>query len=437
MAIRGRSVTVKKVVLSRARTIYNYVKVDELIPELVHPECCFLTDRELEKLHGIHGDSRKARELLLILKKKGSLATRKFIACLMLEPEHSGHQEVAKELMESLPQNEQQRIYALIGKATSALKKVDKSPSYIELQGRLKGSKFEKLDHRLWFYLRESKYDQFYELTTRMRGRSDVPEYQIVGMWFESVAYIHQDMDHEKCVSDLLTPALELCNDPKVVNRNILEGRLHQRISQVQLMLGNKQKMIEHFCKSESLLQFVGRGYDRAKLLLRRAKIMSTAVSPHEKQSVEMMYASALDIISDDDAFAFSCRPSLFTSKAAFHLGISFGSPTVEPSAIIPHDDIVKAREALNAFSQTDIQSVAIRQCEQSLILAKLFHLEGKCDDSLKAFVDVKQRSMENNLGNLVAIAEIHIKHLEAEKSNDVVIDEILDGLPDEMEQPP
>ena len=40
---------------------------------------------------------------------------------------------------------------------------------------------------------------------------------------------------------------------------------------------------------------------------------------------------------------------------------------------------------------------------------------------------------MENNLGNLVSIAEIHIKHLEAETSNDVVIDEILDGLPDEQ----
>ena len=51
-------------------------------------------------------DSRKARKLLLLLKKKGSLATRKFIACLLLErPEYSGHQEVAKD---SLPQNEQQ-----------------------------------------------------------------------------------------------------------------------------------------------------------------------------------------------------------------------------------------------------------------------------------------------------------------------------------------
>ena len=435
MAIRGRSVTAKKAVLSRARTIYDYVKVDELIPEFVHPECCFLTQKELEKLHGIYGDSRKARELLLLLKKKGSLATCKFIACLMLEPEHSGHREIAKELMDSLPQNEQQRIYTIFGKATSKLK-VDKSPPYIELEGRLKGSKFEQLDCRLWSYLQESKYDLFYRLTTRMRGRSDVLEYQIVGMWFESVAYIHKDKDHEKCVSDLLTPALELCKDPRMVNRNILEGRLHQRMSQVQLMLGNKQKAIEHFHKSESCLQFVGRGYDRVQLLLRRAKIMSTAVSSHEKQSVEMIYASALENISDDDPFAFSCRPSLCTSKAAFHLGISFGSPTVEPSAIIPHDDIMKAREALNALSHIDIQSVAIRQCEQSLIFAKLLHLEGQCDDSLARFVDVKQRSIENNLGNLVSIAEIHIKHLEAEKSNDVVIDEILDGLPDEHERP-
>ena len=274
MANRGRSVTAKKAVLSRARTIYKYMKVDELIPEFLHPECCFLTHKELEKLHGIHGDSRKARELLLLLKKKGNWATCKFIACLMLEPEHSGHREIAKELMDSLPQNEQQRIYTIFGKATSPLK-VDKSPPYIELEGRLKGSKFEQLDRRLWSYLQESKYDLFYRLTTRMRGRSDVLEYQIVGMWFESVAYIHKDKDHEKCVSDLLTPALELCKDPKVVNRNILEGRLHQRMSQVQLMLGNKQKAIEHFHKSESCLQFVGKGYDRVQLLLRRAKIMS------------------------------------------------------------------------------------------------------------------------------------------------------------------
>ena len=84
--------------------------------------------------------------------------------------------------------------------------------------------------------MQEGKYDLLHTLTTRMCGRSDVPEYQIVGMWFESVAYIHKDKDHEKCVSDLLTPALELCNDSKVVNQNILEGKLHQRMSQVQLM---------------------------------------------------------------------------------------------------------------------------------------------------------------------------------------------------------
>jgi hypothetical protein len=98
---QGGSKSVKKLVLSRAREIYRYVKVEELIPELVNPELSFVTQKELEKLHKINGDSRKARELLVILNKKGSIATCKFMACLLLEPEHSGHQELAQELMKN------------------------------------------------------------------------------------------------------------------------------------------------------------------------------------------------------------------------------------------------------------------------------------------------------------------------------------------------
>ena len=41
--------------------------------------------------------------------------------------------------------------------------------------------------------MQEGKYDLLHTLTTQMRGRSDVPEYQIVGMWFESVAYVYKD----------------------------------------------------------------------------------------------------------------------------------------------------------------------------------------------------------------------------------------------------
>ena len=438
--------SVKRAVLSRARRIYGLVKVDELLPELITPDCCFVTPEESERLNKISGDYKKARELLLLLKRKRSRAARKFVACLILEPEHSGHQELATELIGSLSRKEQQRIKRIVAKVRLVRSEtsndtavetdtvsIEKPLPPIELQGPLKGKKFTELDQRLWLYLRESRYELFYKLTARMRERSDVPEYQIVGMWFESLAYVHTDKDHQKCVSSLLKPALELCKNPRVNNNNILEGRLHQRMSQVLLMLGNKHEAVVHFRKTESLLQFVGRGYDKVQLFLRKAKILS-ATEPQDKYVVEKMYNSALENISDDDPFAFSCQPSAYLSKAAFHLGISFGSKpllTVEPPDT-PQQNIDKAREALTALSLQKIQLFSMRQFELELVAAELLRLEGKNNDALEVFKSVKQRSRESNLDNLVAVAEHRIMYLESEILNDAVIDELLVGLPGE-----
>ena len=173
------------------------------------------------------------------------------------------------------------------------------------------------------------------------------------------------------------------------------------------------------------------------QLLLRKAKILS-AISPHDKQVVEMMYASALDCISDDDPFAFSCRPSLYLSKAAFHLGISFGSKpstTVEPATTIPPDDIRKARETVSALSRDcdNVQMIIIRQCEQSLVHAELLRLEGNLCDALKEFEAVKQKSTQKSLDNLVSIAEHRVKFIEHEKFKSNVIDELLEDLPDQF----
>lgn len=432
----GCSKSVKKLVLSRARQIYSYVKVDELIPELVNPELRFVTQKELEKLYKINGDSRKVRELLLILNKKGSLAACKFVACLTLEPEHSGHQDLAKELMENLSQNERERIKNIISKATFTTAKacqVEKPLPHIELQGYLKGSKFDKLNHCLWFCLQEGQYKSFYTLTTRMRCQTPiVVEYQIIGLWFESVAYIHNDKDHEKCISNLLKPALELCKDPQVTNKTILEGRLYQRLSQVSLIIGKNQEAIDYFHMAESRLQFVSRGYDRVQLLLRNAKILS-ATSPCDKERTEMLYASALDCIADDDPFAFSCCPSLYLSKAAHHLGIAFGSkpsPTVEPPTTISPDNIRKANEALSALSQKSFKPISIRQCEQDLVKAELLRHEGNVCGALEAFEAVKQKSTQTGLDNLVSIAEHRIKFLKQEKFKADVIDKLLEDCP-------
>lgn len=426
----------KKVVLSHARQIYNYVKVDELIPELVNPELSFVTNKELERLHGIYGDSNKARELLLILKKKGSLANCKFVACLMLEPEHTGHKELAQELIDSIPQKEKDRIKKIIDSATVTSEKaynVEKPLPHIELQGYLKGHKFDLLNGRLWHYLQKGQYDSFYQITNYMRDSSGVVEYQILGLWFESVAYIHNDSDHEKCVSNLLLPALALCKDPVVTNQTILEGRLHQRLSQVLLLLGKKKEALNRFHMAESRLQFVGRGYDRVQLLLRNAKILSSMSlsDAHGEQRIEMMYASALDCISDSDPFAFSCRPSLYLSKAAFHLGMSFGSKlslTTEPPGTISNDKIRKAKDAMTALSRGNVRPISIRQCEQSLVEAELLRLEGGVSDALEAFESAKQRSAQKGLTNLVSIAEHRIKYLEHEKIKTTVLDELIQG---------
>ena len=431
----GCSKSVKKLVLSHARQIYNYVKVDELIPELVNPELSFVTQKELEKLHKINGDLRKVRELLLILNKKGSLAACKFVACLTLEPEHSGHQELAEELMRSLPQNEREKIKNIISKATFITAKacqVEKPIPHVELQGYLKGNHFDKLNCRLWSYLQEGQYESFYKLTTQMRQTPTIVEYQIIGLWFESVAYIHNDNDHEKCISSLLKPALELCKDPQVTNKTILEGRLYQRLSQVSLIIGKRHEAIDYFHMAESRLQFVSRGYDRVQLLLRTAKILS-ATSHCNKERTEMLYASALDCISVDDPFAFSCCPSLYLSKAAHHLGIAFGSkpsPIDEPPTTISPDNIRKANEALNALSRRNFQPISIRQCEQDLVKAELLRHEGTICGALEAFEDVKQKSIQKGLDNLVSIAEHRIKFLKQEKLKADVIDKLLKDSP-------
>ena len=91
----------------------------------------------------------------------------------------------------------------------------------------------------------------------------------------------------------------------------------------------------------------------------------------------------------------------MYLSKAAFHLGIAFGSKppsTNEPPYSIPYDNIRKARDALNAVSHEEIQHVIIRRCEQGLVEAKLLRLEGDVCNALEVFKDVKQKSTKKAL---------------------------------------
>lgn len=418
---------IKEVVLTHVRLIHRFVKVDELIHLMIRdPQLKFVSSRQLKELRKKRGDSNKAQELLWILRGKRNPATFcKFVASLKLEDEHCGHQELAEEMMVDIPEKERKRINEIIRN----VKRVERPlQPQLELQGCLRGRKFDEVDHRLWDNLRKGDYESFHWVTTQMRT-SSVVEFQIYGLWFDSVAYIHSHKDHEKCISDLLKPALQLCKDSSISdhNRMILEGRLHLRLSQVLLVLGKNEEAVQHFDVAETRLQYVGKGYDKVQLLLRKAKVLSTTLphDHHDKLRIENIYISALDCISDDSPFAFTCRPSLYLSKAAFHLGIAFGSKPPSTAEQLSSNNIRKARDALNAVSHEEIQPIVIRHCEHCLVEAELLRLEGDVCNALRIFQEVKQKGTDKGL-NLVSIAEHRIRYLENEKFKEHEIDKIL-----------
>ena len=122
----------------------------------------------------------------------------------------------------------------------------------------------------------------------------------------------------------------------------------------------------------------------------------------------------------------------MYLSKAAFHMGIAFGSkpsPNAVPPDIISNENIRKARDALNTVFYKESQPFVIRHCEQCLVEAELLRLEGDLCNALKLFQHVKQKGTNKGLSNLVGIAEHRIRYVEQEKFKEHEIDEILREL--------
>ena len=228
------------------------------------------------------------------------------------------------------------------------------------------------------------------------------PEWAIVGMWFESMncVFIHDCKDHQLCVGELLKPALEKCKDSVVTNRNILEGRIYLRMSQVYLSRGDKANATEFYERAKELLCF-SRGYDRAKLFLREAKVFSSLPLTPRKE-IEKMYQFALDNFDENHA---CCRPTAHLSLAAFYLHISFGSKPdpCSPAPLVSEEEIWKAKTQLGAVEGVFLPS--LRLCEQRLLEAELLRLEGKPNRALEAFKETAKLCQEFKLKNLIAIA--------------------------------
>lgn len=266
---RQPSPTVKNI-MRHSFQIQRYLNFTELLPALVHPDLQFLSTKEIDHIHRLPTDTQRANTLLLVLRKRSSLEAGKFLASLWLTREHLGHEELFSSIFPQVPEGEVEDVIQLC--KLSSLSSPEKPPAFVEPQGDLTDTKFLKVQTYLWELFGRGEYSSIAKITGQLRG-SPSPDWAIVGMWFESMncVFIHECKDHQKCVADLLEPALERCRHPSVTNRNILEGRIYLRMSQVFLTRGEKTTASEYSEHAKELLLFT-RGYDRAKLFLREPR---------------------------------------------------------------------------------------------------------------------------------------------------------------------
>ena len=374
---------------------------------------------ELEHIHRLRGDTLKSNELLLLLAKRSSLAACKFLVCLWLTREHLGHEELFSLIFPKVPEGRIQTIVQLCKSLSPS--QPQKPPAFIELEGDLTDAKFLKFQSRLWDLFGRGEYNRIAVLTGQLRmGPS--PEWAIVGMWFESMncVFIHQCKDHQLCVGQLLKPALAKCKESLVTNRNILEGRIYLRMSQVYLSRGNKATAAEFYEQAKDLLCF-SRGYDRAKLFLREAKVFSSLPFTPQKE-IEKMYQFALDNFDENHA---CCRPTAHLSLAAFYLHVSFGSKPdpSSPAPSVSDEDIRKAKAQLGAVEGVFLPS--LRLCEQRLLEAELLRLEGKLNKAVAAFQETTEMCQKVQLNNLIAIAEHRCQVIKLHTEKDDFLDNL------------
>ena len=367
---------------------------------------------EIERIQRLPTDGQKANELLLVLGRRSPQAASKFLACLWLTRGHLGHEELFSNIFPHQVPEEKILDIIQLSKSYSP----EKPLALVKLQGDLTDAKFLKVQGYLWELFGKGEYSRIGQLTSQLRS-SPSPDWAIVGMWFESMncMFIHDCKDHQKCVSKLLMPALEMCKQPNVTNQNILEGRIYLRMSQVFLTKGRKETATEYSEQAKELLLFT-RGYDREKLFLREANVLSS-LSLNPRKEVEVMYQFALDNLDEGHA---CCRPRAHFALAAFYLHISFNSKLVleSPAPSVTDEDIRSAKTHLEAVHGVFLPSM--RLCEQSLLQAELMRLGGRLDEAVEGFQETREMCRDAKLYNLLSVADhrYRLAKLEKEKSD-------------------
>lgn len=279
-----------------------------------------------------------------------------------------------------------------------------------ELVGDLASEEYLRLDRKLWTYFSTGDFKSL-ETTIREEGSIETSpsDWKIVTMWFQALVVMHRDHNYHMCISELLVPALQLCRETESINATILEGRIYQRM--VYLVMDLPKYAQKHFEMAKEELQWVSRGYDKANMLCREAKLRSaTSSTPEERNLTEKLFNDALECVPEEAPYALASRPSLILSKAAFHLHISFGSTTrnmEEPPCVSP-EEAKKAKDTLSKLDEKDIL-LSMRKCERQLLSAELLRLDGA---ALEAYASTVRQSEEASLKNLVSIAKCRMEYI-------------------------
>ena len=235
---------------------------------------------------------------------------------------------------------------------------------------------------------------------------------QIVAMWFNSLILMHRDGGYSSAIKELIE-ALALCEQDDCINRTILEGRIYQRMAQNYLMMGIKDLAMKHFELAKDRLQMVGRGYDKANMFCREAKVMS-AMEPHRRGEIESAYDRALCALEKDDPYFLASFPSVTLSKAAFYLQVSFGSkasgghclPDIHPTCI------AKAQQTLDTIDEKEHILLEMRRFEYNFLRGELCRLQGKEAEARDMFTALTRTPGSTKVKNILSLAEQRLQRL-------------------------
>ena len=434
-------------VLRASKELLASLNVNEILNAMITPVLTFLEPHETEKLELLLDNEtpsqRVIRRLLNYIKGREGEdrddACRKFVACIVQTTEEErGHRDLEKIYRSKLPADEWLFIEDLLREVNESpmpspyrtphpqtpvarIIRARKTPEhpvpFVELQGQLaEKDGFATIEQDLWWSFSNGEYGTLEQTVLGVQGdrafRVEI-DCQIVAMWFNSLIIMHRDGGYSGAIKEL-TDALVLCKRDDCINRMILEGRIYQRMTQNYLMLGEKKLAMKTFELAKDSLQMVGRGYDKANMFCREAKIMS-AVEPHRREDIEGMYNHALCALEKDDPYFLASFPSVTLSKAAFYLGVSFGSKANDGCTLpdVCPSDIAKAEETLKTIIEKEHILLEMRQCEYSFLCAELCRRKGDKEKARELFSALLSKSGSSKVKNILSLAEQRLQVLE------------------------